>query len=153
MPDLPDAVLLEAGLILDKRFTPENQPRKPGWIQPWRPSTYAQHAHQKGDLRQQIEKRDKGVCAACRRRCNELWEAIEFVKLCLQSYRPGYDFHFSQFKTAVGLDLCKRWPKSLWDADMIIPKSQGGQETLENMRTLCLRCHRQITNRVIYGHR
>jgi len=36
--------------------------------------------------------------------------------------------------------------KSLWDADHIQPVAEGGGECdLENIRTLCLRCHRTVT--------
>jgi 5-methylcytosine-specific restriction enzyme A len=36
--------------------------------------------------------------------------------------------------------------KSLWDADHILPVTEGGGECdLENIRTLCLRCHRLVT--------
>jgi hypothetical protein len=36
--------------------------------------------------------------------------------------------------------------KSLWDADHILPVTEGGGECdLDNIRTLCLRCHRVVT--------
>ena len=36
--------------------------------------------------------------------------------------------------------------KSLWDADHLVPVVEGGGECdLENLRTLCLMCHRQET--------
>jgi 5-methylcytosine-specific restriction enzyme A len=36
--------------------------------------------------------------------------------------------------------------KSLWDADHILPVTEGGGECdLDNIRTLCLRCHRAVT--------
>ncbi len=36
--------------------------------------------------------------------------------------------------------------KSLWDADHILPVAEGGgQCDLANMRTLCLKCHREAT--------
>ena len=36
--------------------------------------------------------------------------------------------------------------KSLWDADHILPVTEGGGECdLDNIRTLCLRCHRAAT--------
>jgi 5-methylcytosine-specific restriction endonuclease McrA len=36
--------------------------------------------------------------------------------------------------------------KSLWDADHILPVTEGGGECdLDNIRTLCLRCHRSVT--------
>lgn len=42
--------------------------------------------------------------------------------------------------------LKKRFRKSLWDADHIHPVAEGGGECdLENIRTLCLRCHRAVT--------
>ncbi|MGC2404102.1 MAG: HNH endonuclease [Acidobacteriaceae bacterium] len=42
--------------------------------------------------------------------------------------------------------LKKRGRKSLWDADHILPvKEGGGQCDLDNIRTLCLRCHRTVT--------
>jgi hypothetical protein len=35
---------------------------------------------------------------------------------------------------------------SLWDADHIVPVVEGGGECdLSNIRTLCLRCHQQVT--------
>ena len=39
-----------------------------------------------------------------------------------------------------------RMRKSLWDADHILPVTEGGGECdLDNIRTLCLRCHRVVT--------
>ena len=36
--------------------------------------------------------------------------------------------------------------KSLWDADHILPVAEGGgQCDLDNLRTLCLLCHREVT--------
>jgi 5-methylcytosine-specific restriction endonuclease McrA len=42
--------------------------------------------------------------------------------------------------------LKTRLRKSLWDADHILPVAEGGGECdLDNIRTLCLRCHRSVT--------
>jgi 5-methylcytosine-specific restriction endonuclease McrA len=42
--------------------------------------------------------------------------------------------------------LRRKSRKSLWDADHIVPVMEGGGECdLENIRTLCLRCHRLAT--------
>jgi 5-methylcytosine-specific restriction protein A len=39
--------------------------------------------------------------------------------------------------------------KSLWDADHILPVAEGGGECdLDNIRTLCLRCHRSVTKQL-----
>lgn len=36
--------------------------------------------------------------------------------------------------------------RTLWDADHIVPVVEGGGECdLSNIRTLCLRCHREVT--------
>lgn len=36
--------------------------------------------------------------------------------------------------------------RSVWDADHILPVAEGGGECdLDNLRTLCLVCHRQQT--------
>jgi len=42
--------------------------------------------------------------------------------------------------------LKARTRKSLWDADHIVPVAEGGGECdVDNIRTLCLRCHREAT--------
>ena len=36
--------------------------------------------------------------------------------------------------------------RTLWDADHIVPVVAGGGECdLSNIRTLCIRCHREVT--------
>lgn len=87
-----------------------------------------------GYLREQVFRRDKGVCAVCR---------VDTVEAHLQ------------LKRARGIrrdDRLKKWGltrmsrKSLWDADHILPVAEGGGECdLENLRTLCLICHRRAT--------
>ena len=45
--------------------------------------------------------------------------------------------------------LRTRIRRSLWDADHIVPVTEGGGECdLENIQTLCLRCHREATKRL-----
>ena len=42
--------------------------------------------------------------------------------------------------------------RNLWDADHIVPVAEGGGECdLANMRTLCLKCHRQVTKSLTRG--
>ena len=62
---------------------------------------------------------------------------------------------FAELKRSRGafrLKLLERWGlsrlnrKTLWDADHIVPVVEGGGECdLDNIRTLCLTCHRQET--------
>jgi len=87
-----------------------------------------------GYLREQVLLRDRGICALC-----------------------GVDTHvaFLDLKRSRGvhkLKLLERWGlkrlnrKTLWDADHILPVAEGGGECdLQNIRTLCLSCHRAQT--------
>jgi 5-methylcytosine-specific restriction protein A len=87
-----------------------------------------------GYLREQVLLRDRGMCALC-----------------------GADTHaaYLDLKRSRGvhrLKLLERWGlkrinrKTLWDADHILPVAEGGGECdLENIRTLCLICHRVQT--------
>lgn len=96
-----------------------------------------------GYVRQQVEARDRGVCAACgfpagavhdllrraRRRSWKWWKALaeQFARAGAMS---GYGYSDGH----------------TWEADHIIPVSEGGGLCgLENYRTLCLRCHKKET--------
>ncbi len=82
-----------------------------------------------GYLREQVFLRDRGVCA----RCGLDTEALRKEKRKLD-YAARRSFE-------------KEWGRRhLWDADHIVPVAEGGGECdLSNMRTLCLRCHREVT--------
>ena len=83
-----------------------------------------------GYLREHVFARDHGVCAACGRDT----EAMRRDKRKLD-YRARRQFE-------------KDWGvrRHLWDADHIVPVAEGGGECdLSNMRTLCLKCHREAT--------
>jgi 5-methylcytosine-specific restriction protein A len=81
-------------------------------------------------LREQVFARDHGVCA----RCGVDTEALRKNKRKLD-YAARRQFE-------------KEWGgrRNLWDADHILPVVEGGGECdLSNMRTLCLKCHREVT--------
>jgi 5-methylcytosine-specific restriction protein A len=87
-----------------------------------------------GYLREQVFFRDHGVCALCR-----------------TDARVAY-FDLKRSRGMHRLRLLERWGlkrinrKTLWDADHILPVAEGGGECdLENIRTLCLICHRRQT--------
>ncbi|HVN06743.1 MAG TPA: HNH endonuclease signature motif containing protein [Bryobacteraceae bacterium] len=81
-------------------------------------------------LREQVFLRDRGVCA----QCGFDTEALRKDKRKLDYTAPR------QFEKAWG----RR--RHLWDADHIVPVAEGGGECdLSNMRTLCLKCHREAT--------
>jgi len=88
-----------------------------------------------GYLRQQVLLRDRGVCAICGIDSLAAWRDL----------RRSRGTHRLKLLEKWGLTRFAR--KSLWDADHIVPVSEGGGECdLDNMRTLCLICHRAQTS-------
>ena len=87
-----------------------------------------------GFLREKVLERDQGICASC---------GVDAIAA------------FTQLKRSRGtarLKLMQHWGlarlnrSSLWDADHIVAVAEGGGECdLDNLRTLCLRCHRRVT--------
>ncbi len=74
--------------------------------------------------------RDHGVCA----RCGVDTEALRKNKRKLDYAARR------QFEKDWGLR------RHLWDADHVVPVAEGGGECdLSNMRTLCLKCHLEVT--------
>jgi 5-methylcytosine-specific restriction protein A len=87
-----------------------------------------------GYLRERVLDRDAGVCAKC---------GVDTVALRRDLRRLDYAAR-RKFLKDWGLSEYSR--KSLWDADHIVPVVEGGgQCDLANMRTLCLKCHRDAT--------
>jgi 5-methylcytosine-specific restriction endonuclease McrA len=72
------------------------------------------------------------MCAICGLNCIAEWSHIKRL-------RGG-----ARLKAVAEWSL--RGRKTLWDADHIVPVAEGGGECdLDNMRTLCLKCHRVRT--------
>jgi 5-methylcytosine-specific restriction protein A len=87
-----------------------------------------------GYLREQVFARDRGRCALCR---IDSMEALRRLKRARGSARKTMLVYW-------GLKSVNR--RSLWDADHIVPVCEGGGECdLENIRTLCLACHKDET--------
>ena len=87
-----------------------------------------------GHLRARVFERDRGLCAACGVDCMALWNHI-------QRQRGA-----AKLKALAAWGLKPQARQSLWDADHIMPVVEGGGEcALENLRTLCLLCHRKVT--------
>ena len=87
-----------------------------------------------GYMREQVFGRDHGICAECSVDCEKEYRRLRRLKGAARV--EGW--------AAWGLKPNQR--RSLWDADHILPVAEGGGECdLANMRTLCLRCHREAT--------
>ena len=87
-----------------------------------------------GYLREQVFRRDGGICAAC---------GADTEMLRRDKRKLDYAARL-RFERDWGVTGQIR--RSLWDADHIMPVCEGGGECdLTNIRTLCLKCHRQAT--------
>ena len=87
-----------------------------------------------GYLREQVLQRDRGVCAICR---------VD-TRAAYGELRRSRGTHRLRLLAKWGLKRLSR--KSLWDADHILAVAEGGGECdLDNLRTLCLVCHRRQT--------
>lgn len=87
-----------------------------------------------GYLREQVCARDHGICGRCGIDCVAEWRRLKRLR------GPRRILGWAQW----GLKPDAR--STLWDADHILPVAEGGGECdLANLRTLCLRCHRQVT--------
>jgi len=122
-----------------------------------------------GYARDAVFKRDHGVCASCR--LDTVAVVRELGELKQQAYRAEYgvdDWAWDRGKyTAWPYRLDIVWPvaakaffvrcqeiglrgpwkgETLWHADHIVPVVEGGGECgLENLRSLCVACHRRET--------
>ena len=88
-----------------------------------------------GYLRDQVFARDRGCCAACQ---------IDTVAVYAALKRARGPVRAAGLRLYGMKTMASR--RSLWDADHILPVCEGGgQCDLDNIRTLCLLCHREAT--------
>lgn len=92
-------------------------------------------------LRSCVYKRDNGICALC-----NIDTKIIAKNALLLSNDEKIEY-LKQHKISLKRKIwIKKNGGGLWDADHIIPvKDGGGLCGLENMRTLCISCHKSIT--------
>ncbi len=102
-------------------------------------SDYCVHQHRlrtdPGYLRDQVFARDRGVCALCQADTVAIFAALKRARGAARA--AGLSLYGMKSITS---------RRSLWDADHILPVAEGGgQCDLDNLRTLCLPCHREAT--------
>lgn len=94
-----------------------------------------------GEVRSQVFRRDKGICAVCGFDCRHLEKTIQSKRW---ESRSGWQRAWDEAE-ALGFQR----NISLWQADHIVPVSEGGGACgLENYRTLCVPCHRKATKKL-----
>ena len=88
-----------------------------------------------GYLRDQVLARDRGICSVC---------AIDTIAAYNALKRARGPARAAGLRLYGMKSITTR--RSLWDADHIRPVAEGGgQCDLDNLRTLCLPCHRELT--------
>ena len=88
-----------------------------------------------GYVRERVFARDGGVCAECAADTVRIFAALKRAR----GKERAAGLRFYGMKT-----MASR--RSLWDADHIVPVAEGGgQCDLDNLRTLCVACHREAT--------
>jgi 5-methylcytosine-specific restriction enzyme A len=88
-----------------------------------------------GYVRERVFARDRGVCAGCGADTVAIFAALKRAR----GKERAAGLRFYGMKT-----ISSR--RSLWDADHVVPVAEGGgQCDLDNLRTLCVACHREAT--------
>ena len=108
-------------------------------------------------LRARVWKRDRGICAECGVN-SKTWARSARAKVTRQMKAAGLAPRGSGEGAALARKIERAALRALglvpgrssaWDADHVVPVAEGGGECdLDNLRTLCLRCHKAATRRL-----
>jgi 5-methylcytosine-specific restriction endonuclease McrA len=96
--------------------------------------------------RRLVLKRDKGICAECGIDCVALRKKLlaRIKKHQREDYVNGYQ-RSRRLLERLGISIKRN---TLWDADHILPVEHGGGMCgLDNLQTLCWRCHAKKTKK------
>lgn len=99
------------------------------------------------EVRRQVFARDRGVCAICGFDTSMWRDFVRWFKVAMRNVdHPDWRLAIIDYLRGHGLTYKDFHRRTLWDADHIIPVSEGGGCCgLDNYRTLCVGCHRQET--------
>lgn len=95
-------------------------------------------------LRECVFERDAGVCALCRMDTHRLRKRI---------MRLPFAQRMREIRSMQDQGVIHKRRKSWWEADHILAVVEGGDSSLENMRTLCIPCHRADTRQLAMKRR
>jgi 5-methylcytosine-specific restriction enzyme A len=92
-------------------------------------------------LRECLFKRDNGICKICNQ------DTKSIAKTALKLDLEQRNIFLKNNNISLKRKIWKRkFGGGLWDADHILPvKDGGGSCGLENLRTLCISCHKLVT--------
>ena len=93
-----------------------------------------------GYVRQQVSRRDRGICSACGLDTDALRQEVGKDRW----YRTEV---IRQRLASLGFDKMALYPGDFWQADHLVPVAEGGGGCgLDGYRTLCTPCHRKATS-------
>ena len=106
-------------------------------------------------LRRAVLERDRGVCRVCGTDVPALVRRLREIgaRLLMERFKSAH-FYFSHWHIVredamAELGETRAWPRNIdrdwWEADHIVPVCENGTDTLDNLRTLCVPCHKAET--------
>lgn len=97
-------------------------------------------------VRSCVLQRDSGVCAVCRMDTVSTREKYRALVWCIRAMTHRYGDFGDRIHRALGSAIPFSVDQSFWAADHIVPVVEGGGLCgLDGYRTLCLRCHNNVT--------
>ncbi|GMH18225.1 hypothetical protein Nepgr_020066 [Nepenthes gracilis] len=98
-------------------------------------------------LRQELFQIEHGICTNCLLDCHKLVEHIRPLPHAnREEYVKRVAPNFANHKKLLNKIVCYPTEGNAWHADHFVPVFQGGGECkVENMRTLCVACHADVT--------
>ncbi len=96
-------------------------------------------------IRDCVYKRDKGICSICN------LDTKDIAKKALLLFNEDRNNFLKENNISLKRKIwSKKYGGGLWDADHIVPvKEGGGLCGLDNLRTLCISCHKKVTKELI----
>jgi 5-methylcytosine-specific restriction enzyme A len=95
-------------------------------------------------IRRCVRRRDQGVCSLCGCDTEKIVRVIDRARRIAK--RLGWYDWMDYRDLRPSLFGTKRGGHDLWEADHIEAREHGGTNAIENLRTLCVGCHQDVTS-------
>lgn len=95
-------------------------------------------------LRECVFERDAGICAIC---------GVDTHRFRRKIMRLPFAERMREIRALIERGVIHKRRKSWWEADHIQPVVEGGDSSLDNIRTLCIPCHRGVTRELAVRRR
>lgn len=104
-------------------------------------------------MRRWLEEREHEICQVCGMDCGMLRRVVLWVinhdrKTELWGTAYSGMIMDELLKLGIAIKLTNNNNFVTWEADHIIPVAEGGKHHEDNIRTLCVTCHRRVTKKL-----